>query len=312
MNHRVSLAVVAAMAVLFAPSAQAAVARAFVASYGNDANTTSNCGATTPCRTFASALTVVSAGGEIIVLDSAGYGTLAPTQSISVIAPSGIYAGLTVADGGTVVSIATASIKVVLKGLTINGQGGGIGISMTNGAALHLDDCVISGFSTAEGTGINIAAAAEVRIANTVIRDNYYGLVAGYGANVNIVSSQFSRNSSEGVILTGGTSTTTNINLVDTLVSGSTYCIDNYANAGTTGNITATRTTVTGCGQGFSNEPDASATAGTMVVGNSTATANSVGFYNQSPGVFESLGNNQVRGNTTANTSGTITVVAAE
>jgi parallel beta-helix repeat protein len=57
---------------------------------------------------------------------------------------------------------------------------------------------------------------------------------------------------------------------------------------------------------------EAASGAATMRVSHSTATNNtSNGFLQINPGLFESLGNNLVRGNG-ANTSGTITVVGAQ
>lgn len=70
--------------------------RSFVASYGNDANP---CSVTLPCRSFNAALAQTVAGGEVIALDSAGYGTMTITQSASVIAPAGVYAGISVFSG---------------------------------------------------------------------------------------------------------------------------------------------------------------------------------------------------------------------
>src|SRR5262245_6327741 len=44
--------------------------RTFVSGSGSDANA---CSRTAPCRTFTQALSQTSAGGEVVVLDSAGY-----------------------------------------------------------------------------------------------------------------------------------------------------------------------------------------------------------------------------------------------
>ena len=113
-----------------------AVSRTFVATSGLDSNTATNCGPTTPCRTFNAALSVTSAGGEVVVLESGGYGP-APvniTQSVSITAPDGAYAGITVGTGNGI-TIATAGVSVRLKGLTLNGNtgAGAAGILMTNG-----------------------------------------------------------------------------------------------------------------------------------------------------------------------------------
>jgi hypothetical protein len=293
-----------AVASLFATSALA-VPRAYVASYGNDANT--SCGPTTPCRTFATAMTVADAGGQVIVLDSAGYGSVVITKSIAIIAPDGIYAGLTVASGGTAVTIATAGVDVVLKGLTITSQGFGQGIYMNNGDSLHVERTTIAKFA---GTGLVVQTPAKVNVIDSVIRDNTYGIIAGAGATVGIVGSKVLNNSSEGIeINTAGTATgvTTTININDSVVSGSDWCVDNYDISGNTGVINATRVTVTGCGRGFANEPSGT---GTMTVSGSTASDNGYGFY-RSGGIFVSAGNNWVYGNT-INTSGTITSSALQ
>ncbi|MBK8569515.1 MAG: hypothetical protein IPN81_05740 [Nitrosomonadales bacterium] len=73
------------LTVLFAiaVSPAQAVTRAFVASDGGDGN---DCALATPCRTFAKAVTVVDTDGEVLVLDSAGYGPVTLTQSISLTA----------------------------------------------------------------------------------------------------------------------------------------------------------------------------------------------------------------------------------
>src|SRR6478672_2814060 len=71
-----------------------AAPRTFVSvSAGNDVNP---CSLTSPCRSFASAVLVTDLGGEVIALDSGGYGVVTLTQSISLIAPEGVFAGLTV------------------------------------------------------------------------------------------------------------------------------------------------------------------------------------------------------------------------
>jgi hypothetical protein len=56
---------------LAAAPAQAGPNRTFVSGLGTDSGT---CTRPAPCRTFAFALTVTTAGGEIDVLDPAGYG----------------------------------------------------------------------------------------------------------------------------------------------------------------------------------------------------------------------------------------------
>src|SRR6266550_2790509 len=82
-----------------ASMAQAAAPRTFVASTGVDSNP---CSLTAPCRSFGAAVVLTNAGGSVIVLDSAGYGPVTITQSVSLIAPDGIYAGITASSGNAI------------------------------------------------------------------------------------------------------------------------------------------------------------------------------------------------------------------
>src|SRR4029453_9954756 len=134
MAHRSRSWVIAAIAVLSGIMAQDALAlaqRTFVRSDGLDANA---CTILQPCRSFAAALAKTSADGEIIVLDSAGYGPVTIGQSVSIIAPPGVYAGITVFSGDGIVINGNVNAKAVLRGLTVNGQGGNIGVRLQQGA----------------------------------------------------------------------------------------------------------------------------------------------------------------------------------
>ena len=132
MNIRIAC-VSSALAALLAPDAAIAVQRAFVATDGVDNPT---CSVTAPCRTFGAAIAVTTGGGEVIVLNSGGYGKVTIGKAVSIIAPPGIYAGISAFPGDDGVTVAAgATDKVVLRGLTINGQGGNAGIVITSIAA---------------------------------------------------------------------------------------------------------------------------------------------------------------------------------
>ena len=108
-----------AIAALGPDGAMATAQRTFVASYGNDANA---CSLTQPCRGFAAAVAKTDRNGEVIVLDSAGYGPVTINQPISIVAPAGIYAGITLSsDGSTGITInAGSNDQVILRGITVN------------------------------------------------------------------------------------------------------------------------------------------------------------------------------------------------
>src|SRR4029453_9540934 len=132
---------------LGAMDASATAQRTFVASYGLPANTAFNCSIAKPCRAFSEALSVTTAGGELIVLDSAGNGPVSITNSVSIVAAPGIYAGVT-AFSGNGINVHGAGISVALKGLKINGQGGDTGIDFDLGAKLIIEDCEVSNFAS--------------------------------------------------------------------------------------------------------------------------------------------------------------------
>src|ERR1700682_1004627 len=198
-----ALSLAAALTAIPAEAAQ----RAFVSSSGNDANTASGCGLAAPCRSFASAQTVVSDGGEIVALDAAGYGPITITKNVTLTANPGFYAGIA-APSGNAVTIATAGINVTLRGLNINGVGGANGVVMTNGARLSIENCLISNFTS---EGILIDTAATVRIIDSLVRDNAWGIHLQGGATVTISGTRVLGNLDEGIWVNGapaGTTTT--------------------------------------------------------------------------------------------------------
>jgi nitrous oxidase accessory protein NosD len=139
-----------------------------------------------PVRTFAQALTLVAAGGEVVAIDSGDYGPVTITKPVSLIAAPGAQVGITAAAGDAVtVAQGNFSDKVVLRGLTLNGLGtGGNGISYTGIGSLHVENCVISRFQT---SGISLTTAPGQFISNlfvkdTEVRDNLLHAVLVNGA----------------------------------------------------------------------------------------------------------------------------------
>src|ERR1051325_11029515 len=155
-------------------AAQAQTRRVFVAAQGADAN---DCSFANPCRTFNRAASVVSPGGEIDVLDPAGYGSISVTKALSVqghgfagISPAASSAsGVFVAAGG--------SDKVFLSGLIIEGENfGSTGITFQSGATLTIENTVIRNWND---SGIAIVPSSTACVGNctisvtdTVVADN--------------------------------------------------------------------------------------------------------------------------------------------
>ena len=87
MTTRTALAgaVAGACLIAIAPGTNAAQ-RTFVSTLGNDLNA---CSLAAPCRGFTRALVQTDASGEIVVLDSGGYGSVAVDSSVSIVSPPG-------------------------------------------------------------------------------------------------------------------------------------------------------------------------------------------------------------------------------
>jgi len=188
---------------LMVPLAGEAAQRTFVSIGGSDGNTASNCSSTSPCRGFAAALTVTDSGGEIIVKDSGGYGPVTIAKSVSLIAPDGVYAGISVTSGNGV-TIATPGIKVVLRGLSINGLGGSNGVSMTDGDELLVENCHIANFSTIASIGLNVAGSIRVKVLRSIFADDYYGAFFAAGAKASLDGTHFTRGYSGVVVSASG------------------------------------------------------------------------------------------------------------
>ena len=155
----------------WAPAALAVAQRTFVASFGADTNP---CSITAPCRSFATAIGNTSVLGEVIVLDSAGYGPVTITTSVSITAPPGVYAGIFVPSGVTGVTVNGGAV-VALRGLTINGQGNGAGgIDFKQGGRLNIENCLITNIL---GTGILLeASTTHTYITDTTVRYSAPGI----------------------------------------------------------------------------------------------------------------------------------------
>src|SRR5262245_42117036 len=131
------------LALAFSADPAHAQNRVFVAAQGNDANP---CTFALPCRTFQHAHDVVVTGGEIDVLDPAGYGALTINKAISIQGHG--FAGISTASGGIGILVnAGTTAEVNLRGLLLDGVGTGLqGVKFAAGASLKIQDSVIRNF----------------------------------------------------------------------------------------------------------------------------------------------------------------------
>jgi len=95
---------------------------------------------TAPCRTFAFALTQTAAGGEIDVLDPAGYGMVTITKAISIVNDGVGAATIGTSSGNAITINAGALDSVLVRGLTTDGLGtGSNGILFNTGGNLAIE-----------------------------------------------------------------------------------------------------------------------------------------------------------------------------
>jgi hypothetical protein len=290
--------------------------RTFVsAQTGSDANTVNNCSLLQPCRNFNAAIGVVNAGGEVVALDSGGYGVTTINKAVTLTSPSGVYAAITALTAGSsaITVSAGSSATVVLRGLTLTGLGGLEGINVTSVGNLHVEGCVISGFLDSAINANLTADGSQVFIKDTVMRNNAYGLFIQTSTGTvraSIDNCRAERNVNFGVQAYNNSRVTIKRSVATG--NNNTGFFATAAGAGTTTELNCEDCVSSNNDKGFAVFGTAGGTA-TIRVSQSTATNNTGwGFHQDGTSVFESVGNSLVRGNTAANTFGTITLVPAQ
>jgi hypothetical protein len=226
--------------------------RTFVSGVGDDTNP---CSREAPCRTFAGAIAKTTAGGEVDVLDPAGYGGATITQSVT-IRSDHVEAGVLVAgSSGMIVNLSSATDRVQLEGLDFEGLGslGGNlnGVQIVGSGTTTIIRCRINGFA---GNGVNLVGASGGRavVMDSVITDNGGGFnVAGNGGVQNTgvsIATLYDNNPNFGIQVTSPSNlvlTGNRIFGVATAISSiGGASINSFGDDGTTGAFTPTVTTV--------------------------------------------------------------------
>ena len=295
---------------LTASAAQAQSQLTFVSITGNDANTASLCSASNPCRSFGAALSVTNTNGEIIALTSGGYGPVTVDKGVRITAPNGVYAAIIASSGNAITVNTPAGAVVVLRGLTLNSKGATFGINATAVGALHIEGCIVNGF-TGKGIWVNLAAdGSKIFIKDTISRNN-----GGDGIRIEtttgIVNASITGCRAEYNNYGFMAAERSRVTVSDSVASGNdaTGFVAASIVSGASAEMNADHCVASNNQYGFAVQGLAGSTT-TMRVARSTVTNNSIYGFAQVPGgTFESLGDNIVRGNGT-DTFGTITVVS--
>jgi hypothetical protein len=265
------------------------------------------------------AITATNPGGEVIALDSGGYGPVTITSSVSIIAPSGVYAGISVFSGNGVTVTTAPTDSVTLRGLTIQFQSGG-------GGRLVVSDVAISGFSspgiyvaptqpgnvaiersTLTGNQAGVALSGQSAAITAVIdsvhshRNSGYGIGAFDNANVTVRNSRLTSNGTGLFVRPLLAGSNTDVTLEPTEISHST------ANGAFVGDAAGTSTLMLNNCTIVYNGTGVSTTDGALIrlVG-TTISRNAVGIDYFTGGLAESQGNNFIDGNTSNGTAPTI------
>jgi hypothetical protein len=208
------LAVIAVLALTGTAAAQPS--RTFVASTGNDANAGSGCPRSAPCRGFQAAIDAVAAGGEVVALDSAGYGPMTITKSVTVTS-EGTHAAITAGGAlGIGVNVIMPAQSVTLRNLRILGAPGTmIGINAGNVANVFVENVVVSGFSEPGSYGAAFGENTSVVIRDSVFRETAYFGVALNGAAATIERTRIESSRYGLYVLTGSSAV-----VRDSVISG--------------------------------------------------------------------------------------------
>jgi hypothetical protein len=185
--------------------------RAWVSGHGTDAV---GCGAPTlPCRSLQYTHdNIVAAGGEIDILDPAGYGAITIDKALSIVNDGVGTAGVQATAGSAITIMAGPTDAIYLRGLNIDGvnKSGDEGVILNSGRRLTIIGCVVQHFGD-DGILVDSSAAADVFISNTVAAENNsFGILFSEGGGtisgvVNAVEAFENGDSGVGVNTEGAT-----------------------------------------------------------------------------------------------------------
>jgi hypothetical protein len=316
-------AVVATLALAAAP-AQAQAVRTWVSGVGDDVNP---CSRTAPCKTFAGAMSKTQGGGEINCLDPAGYGAVTITKSITI--DCGETHGSVLASSTNGISINDSlsgnpnTIRVVLRGLSINGAGTGssaalgnpgtglTGVNFTSGASLYMEDVYIQNFNSGTAVGVRFApaGAARLQMDNVTVANSGTGATGG-GIRIQPTGAAGNaRVSLSNVRLVGNAGDALRLDSTgNTLASRNEVNIENSVISGGAGGVIAV--TAAGSAQSFINVNDSvlfnntgvalavSGTANSLIrAGGNTIVLNGFATSISGGGQIQSYGDNRTEGN---------------
>jgi hypothetical protein len=286
------------------------------------------CTRAAPCNTFAAALSQTAAGGEINCLDQGEFGGVVITKAVTIdctgvrgAADSSCTTLNGSSDCDLIIVQAAATDVVILRGLLLDRADSLVNnaIRFISGGALHVENCVISGYNTASPLGgpgnsgmaifVNPSDGVTVKlyVQDTTISSN--GLSSsGGGIVIQPVGSGSARvelnrvaveNNTFGIFGNGtGSTGLIAVQIKDSVVSGSVF---NGISAFTAAGHSTTSITVDRSSSLLSGADGilAQGQPAFVILGGSTVSSNVTGLHAVSSGSIFSYQNNQLSGNVT-------------
>ncbi|MCI0468299.1 MAG: right-handed parallel beta-helix repeat-containing protein [Beijerinckiaceae bacterium] len=246
---------------------------------GTGANTGICASPAAPCRSFQFAHNQTSAGGEIKALDSANYGPVTITKSISITGIEG--AGVFRAAGSAAITInAGPGDTINLSHLTLDGfnKTAVSGILLNSGGSLTITHCSVRNFKTT-GIGVLPTGNTVFLIADVAVSDAATGIFVnpqGTGSAHGTLDHVSVNKNTNGIFILGNSA------------------------------ALSVESTATNDGVGFLLSSGA-----VLRLAHSSATGNDTGVFVPAGTTAESAGNNFIRGNTT-DVVGTLTNVGTQ
>jgi hypothetical protein len=271
--NKLAVAAIATLAFFSYAAPSNAQTRTWVSGVGDDLNP---CSRTAPCKTFAGAISKTAAGGEIDCLDPGGFGTVTITKSITIDCTGTL--GSILGAGTNGVNIPTAGIVVTLKGLTINGATTGlIGVNVTAGATVYLEDVIIQGFKSGTATGLlvkpNGGTAGHTSLNRVTLVNNTNGMTVDSTVSTVLVPASVRQSIATGNSGSGFTANSSATQI--TLMIDNSDAVQN--------------------GIGF----NANGTVSNMIIGGNTVSTNGTGINITGSAKVFTYKTNNVNGNTT-------------
>lgn len=245
------------------------------------------------------------------MLDTAGYGAVTITKSVSIVNQEGVEAGVTVTSGNAITVSTAASDVVNLRGLALVGSGGvgTRGVLFSDLGALNIQNCVIRGFV---GNGLDLlpAGAAAFNVSDTVVSGSGVTGIEVGPSGAGTVTAAFNRvqvigSGFNGFRVVGQSSTGAfNVTIANSAATNNGVGIQAESDTGKAlTEVMVSNTVVSNNGTGVAENGANSQ----IYLAKNTIAGNSTGFNN---GALFSFGDNYIKGNSVD--GGAISLVATK